>query len=105
MLDVLLKQPVVALREQPEEVAQAYEEQKILISLRKRGHTDIVKMVQPVTSEKRTPTCIDALDECILGHRIRFFDPPNQILQKAERGHHSDVMNDSLETEILKKIL
>ena len=54
MLEFLLKHPVVALREQPGEVAQAYEEQKILISLRKRGHTDIVKMLQTVTSEKRT---------------------------------------------------
>ena len=83
MLSALLKQVVIGLEEVPGEIAQAYEEQKKFIGGRRPQHTDIVKMLQTISSKKRTFICIDALDECMPGHRVKLLDSLNQILQKS----------------------
>ena len=83
MLGALLKQLVVGLGEVPDEMVQAYEEQKNFIGGRRPQHTDIVKMLQTASSKKRTFICIDALDECMPGHRVKLLDSLNQILQKS----------------------
>ena len=38
-------------------------------------------MLQTAFSKKRTFICIDALDECVEGHRVKLLDSLNQILQ------------------------
>ena len=83
VLGALLKQVVIGLEEVPGEIAQAYEEHKKFIGGRRLQHTDIVKMLQTTSSKKRTFICIDALDECMPGHRVKLLDSLNQILQKA----------------------
>ena len=83
MLGTLLKQLVVGLREVPEEMVEAYEEQKNFIGGRRPQHTDIVKMLQTASSKKRTFICIDALDECVPEHQVKLLDALNKILQES----------------------
>ena len=83
MLGTLLKQLVVGLGEMPEEIVQAYENQKNLIGGRRPRHADIVKMLQTTSSIKRTFICIDALDECLLEHRTKLLDSLNKILHES----------------------
>ena len=83
MLGTLLKQLVVGLREIPEEVVQAYEDQKDSIGGRRPRLPDILKMLQITSSTKRTFICIDALDECALEQRTTLLDSLNEILQQS----------------------
>ena len=83
MLGALLKQLVCGLEEIPEEISQAYQDQKNAIGRRGPRLSDIVKMLQTTSSRKRTFICIDALDECAEGHRVKLLDSLNQILQKT----------------------
>ena len=83
MLGALLKQVVGGLEEVPGEIANAYENQKKLIGGRAPQLSDIVKMLQTTTFDKRTFICIDALDECAADHRIRLLSSLKQILQKS----------------------
>jgi len=83
MLGALLKQLVVGLGEVPEEIVEAYEEQRNFIGGRRPQHTDIVKMLQTTASKKRTFICIDALDECVPEHRVKLLDSLNKILQES----------------------
>ena len=82
-LGALLKQVVGGLEEVPGGVAQAYEYQKRVIGGQGIQLSNIVKMLQSTSSEKRTFICIDALDECAAGHRVKLLDSLNQILRKS----------------------
>jgi len=77
----LLKQVVGGLEKIPEEVSQTYQKQK------KGGRgprlSDIVKMLQTTSSKARTFICIDAIDECLLEHRVKLLDSLNKILQNS----------------------
>jgi len=45
--------------------------------------SDIVKMLQTIASKERTFICIDALDECMPGHRVKLLDSLSQILRES----------------------
>ena len=79
----LLRQLVCGLEEAPEEISRAYRGQKNAIGGRGPKLSDIVKMVQTTSSKKRTFICIDALDECAAGDRVKILDSLNQILEKS----------------------
>ena len=83
MLGALLKQLVCGLEETPEEILQAYQGQKNAIGGRGPKLSDIVEMAQTTSSKKRTFICIDALDECAAGDRVKILDSLNQILEKS----------------------
>ena len=83
MLGALLKQLVMGLKEVPEEMVQAYENQKNSIGGRRPRHTEIVKMLQAASSKRHTFVCIDALDECVLEHRTKLLNSLNKILQES----------------------
>ena len=83
VLGALLKQVVGGLDEVPEEVAQAYEDQKKVIGGRRLRLPDLVKMLQTASSEKRTFICIDALDECAAAHQVKLLSSLNQILKES----------------------
>ena len=83
MLGALLKQLVCGLEETPEEVSRAYQGQKNVIGGRGPKLSDIVKMMQTTSSKKHTFICVDALDECAAGHRVKILDSLNQILKKS----------------------
>ena len=83
VLGSLLKQVVRGLEELPEEITQAYRKQEKVIGGRGLQLTDIVKMLQIISSRKRTFVCMDALDECVPGNRVKLLDSLNIILQKS----------------------
>jgi len=79
MLGAVLRQAVGGLEEVPEEIVQAYKDQKQVIDGRGPRLADIVKMLQSTASAKRTFICIDALDECVARYRVEILDSLNQI--------------------------
>jgi len=83
MLGAVLKQVVSGLEEVPEEIAQEYEDQKQVIGGRAPQLANIVRMLQNTASRKRTFICIDALDECVAGYRVKILDSLNQVLQSS----------------------
>jgi len=83
VLGALLKQVVSGMERVPEEITQAYEDQKQVICGRRLELASIVKMLQNTSSKKRTFICIDALDECVPENRIKLLDLLNQILRKS----------------------
>jgi len=83
MLGALLKQVVGGLEEIPREISQAYGHQKKVIGGRGPQLSDITKMMQTTSSERLTFICIDAMDECAPGHRIKILDSLDKILQKS----------------------
>ena len=83
VLGALLKQVVSGMEKVPEEIAQGYEDQKKVIGGRRLGLADIVKMLQITSFEKRTFICIDALDECVPGNRVKLLDSLNQVIRES----------------------
>jgi len=83
VLGALLKQVVGGLNEVPGEIARAYGDQKKVIGGRGPRPSHLVKMLQTASSEKRTFICIDALDECVVGHQVKLLGSLNQILQRC----------------------
>ena len=83
VLGALLKQVVSGLSEVPEEIARAYGNQKKVIGGRGPRLSDVVRILQTTSSEKRTFICIDALDECVAGHQVKLLSSLNQILKES----------------------
>ena len=85
MLGSLLKQMVSGMDRIPEEISQAYQEQKKSIGGCGPPLADTVKMLQSITSLQPTFICIDALDECVGAQRFKVLDSLKQILEKSRR--------------------
>ena len=85
MLGSLLKQIVSGMENIPEEISQAFQEQKKAIGGCGPPLVDIVKMLQFITSLQPTFICIDALDECVGVQRFKVLDSLKQILEKSRR--------------------
>ena len=83
MLGSLLKQIVGGLETIPEEILRTFRGQKMAIGGRGPLTSDIVKMLQAVTSSLRTFVCIDALDECAAVYRAKLLNSLSQILEKS----------------------
>ena len=83
MLGAVLKQVVSGLKEIPEEIMQAFEDQKQAIGGRGLRLPEIVKMLQSISSSRHTFICIDALDECVPEHRVKLLDSLEKIIQKS----------------------
>ena len=83
VLGALLKQLVCGLEATPKEISLAYQGQKNAIGGRGLQLADIVKMLRNTASMKPTFICIDALDECVAGSRVKILDALNQILQSS----------------------
>jgi len=85
MLGSLLKQVVGGMETIPEEISEAFQDQKKVIGGRGLQLPDIVKMLQSITSSLPTFVCIDALDECAAIHRVKLLNSLKQILEKSPR--------------------
>ena len=83
ILSSLLKQVVCGLEEIPAKIAQAFRDQKKVIGGRKLGLSEIVEMLQDISSARPTFICIDALDECMPEYRAKLLASLNQILHKS----------------------
>jgi len=82
-LGALLKQLVRGPEEIPKEISLAYRGQRNVLDRCGLQPPDIVKMLQAAVSRKRTFICIDALDECVAGYRVKLLDSLNQVLQRS----------------------
>jgi len=85
MMGSLLKQIIGGLEKIPEEISDAFREQKMAVGGRGLLLPNIVKMLQTVTLPLRTFVCIDALDECAVMHRVKLLDSLKKILEKSPR--------------------
>ena len=104
MLGALLKHVVGGLQEIPVEIAQAYEDQGKVIGGRGPQLADIVKMLQNTSSKKRTFICVDALDECLEGYRVKVLDSLNKVLQKSPGTRIFVTGRPHVQAEILKRL-
>jgi len=82
-MGALLKQVVGGLEEIPEEILQAFQKQKKALGGRGPRLSDIVKMLQTISSKERTFICIDSLDECVPESRVKLLNSLGKILQKS----------------------
>lgn len=83
MLGSILKQIVAGLEAIPDKIVQAYEDQKKVIGGRGLRLPEIVEMLQAASSSQSTFICLDALDECVVGHRHKILGSLKQILEKS----------------------
>ena len=83
ILGSLVRQVVGGMEKVPEEISEAFEEEKKAIGGRGPRLPDIVKMLQSITPSLRTFVCIDALDECAAAHRVKLLNSLQQILEKS----------------------
>jgi len=78
MVGALIKQVVGGLEEMPEEISEAYDDQKKVIGGRGPELSDIAKMLQTTSCERLTFISIDAMDECAPEHLIKILDSLHQ---------------------------
>ena len=77
ILGSVLKQIVSGLDELPERIIKALLNQKKLVL------SEIVELLQDISSSRGTFICIDALDECQEIDRVKLLDSLNEILQRS----------------------
>ena len=83
ILGSVLRQVVSGLGEVPERVVKAFRDREKVIGGQALALSEIVEFLQDVSSSRCTSICIDALDECPAGHRVKLLDSLSQILQKS----------------------
>ena len=83
LLGSLLKQIVAGMEEIPEEIRLTFQDHKKVIGGRGLRVPEIVRLLHTVTSLQQTFLCVDALDECMEGHRSEVLDSLRQILEKS----------------------
>ena len=83
ILGSVLRQVVSGLGEVPERAVKAFRDREKVIGGQALALSEIVEFLQDVSSSRCTSICIDALDECPAGHRVKLLDSLNQILQKS----------------------
>ena len=84
VLGSVLKQVVGALGEIPERMVKAFRDREKVIGGQRLSLSEIVEFLQDISSSRCTFICIDALDECPAGHRMKLLDSLNQILQESQ---------------------
>ena len=104
ILGSLLRQVVSGMGKVPEEVTRVFEKEKTVIGGRGAQLSDIVKMLQTITSSPRTFICIDALDECAAVHRIKLLNSLQQILEASPRTRIFITARPHVRTEIEKRL-
>ena len=83
ILGLVLRQVVRGLDKVPEVIVKAFRDREKVIGGQRLALSEIVEFFQDISSSRCTFICIDALDECPEGHRVKFLDSLSQILQKA----------------------
>jgi len=83
VLGSVLKQVVGGLAEVPERIVKAFRDQGKVIGGKRLAVSEIVEFLQDISSRWCTLICIDALDECPSGNRIKLLDLLNRILLKS----------------------
>ena len=104
ILGSFLRQVVGGMERVPEDITEAFEEQKKAIGGRGPRLADIVKMLQTVMSSLRTFVCIDALDECAASHRVKLLNSLQQVLEKSPRTRIFMIGRPHVRAEIEKRL-
>jgi len=104
ILGSLLRQVVGGLEKVPEEIARAFDEQKMAIGGRGPQLTELVRMLQTITSSLRTFLCIDALDECVAAHRVKLIKSFQQILETSPHTRIFIIARPHLRPEIERRL-
>ena len=104
ILGSLLRQVVGGMEKVPEEITQAFQEQKAAIGGRGLRLPDIVKMLQTITCSLRTFVCIDALDECAAPHRVKLLNSLQQIVERSPRTRIFMIGRPHVRAEIEKRL-
>ena len=104
ILGSLLRQVVGGMKRVPEDITEAFEEQKKAIGGRGLRLPNIVKMLQTITSSLRTFVCIDALDECAAPHRVKLLNSLQQIVEKSPRTRIFIIGRPHVRAEIEKRL-
>ena len=104
ILGSLLRQVVGGMERVPEDITEAFKEQKKAIGGRGLRLPEIVKMLQTITSSMPTFVCIDALDECAASHRVKLLNSLQQILEKSPRTRIFIIGRPHVRAEIEKRL-
>ena len=104
ILGSLLRQVVGGMEKVPEKITQVFREQKMAIGGRGPRLSDIVTMLQTITSPLPTFICIDALDECAAAHRVKLLNSLQQILQTSPHTRIFVVGRPHVRAEIEKRL-
>ena len=83
VLSSVLKQVVGGLDEVPERIVKAFRDRGKVVGGKRLALAEIVEFLQDISSTRCTFICIDALDECPSGHRVKLLDILSQILRKS----------------------
>ena len=83
MLGSLVKQMVSGLERIPEEISGVFQQQKNTLGGSRPQLVDLVNMLQVIASSRPTFICIDALDECAGGERLKILDSLKEILEQS----------------------
>ena len=83
VLSSLLQQVVRGLEEIPAKIVEAFRDQKKTTGGQSLGLSQVVEMLQDISSSRPTFICIDALDECIAEYQGKLLQSLRQILHKS----------------------
>ena len=85
ILGSVLKQIVGGLDEVPERIVKAFRDRGKVAGSQKLALSEVVELLKEISSVRYTFLCIDALDECPPGHRVKLLGSLNQILRGSPR--------------------
>jgi len=83
VLSSVLKQVVCGLEEIPAMIAQAFRDQKNVIGGRRLERSEIVGILQDISSSRPTFICIDAVDECMVEYQVELLNSLKQVLRNS----------------------
>ena len=83
ILGSLLKQIVGGRDGVPEGIVKAFRNREKAISGQKLSLEEIIEFLQDISTAQSTFICLDALDECQPGYRVKLLDSLSQIMQKS----------------------
>ena len=83
ILGSVLKQVVGGLDEVSARIVTSFRDREKVIGGQRLALAEIAEFLQDISSSRCTFICIDALDECSLGHRVKLLASLNQILQNS----------------------
>ena len=85
ILGSVLKQIVGGLEAVPEKIFEAFRDRGSGVGGQRLILSEIVGLLQDISSSRGIFICIDALDECRAVHRVKLLDSLNEILQESPR--------------------
>ena len=83
ILSSVLKQVISGLNDVREGIVKAFQDREKVIDGQRLALAEIVEFFQDISSSRRTFICVDALDECSPGNRVKLLDSLSEILRRS----------------------